>query len=354
MSEFTEYPIGWFALSPILALVVGALVLLLAGALTPQWPRGLYAFVAALTAGTAGGLAMAQWDDISDRGPSTLVGGALAFDTFAQWLVLTIAIAVILVSMLTAEYLRGTPNDGPEVYALYLVAAAGGATMAAANDLIVLFLGLETLSLALYVLGFSFAYVTLDTGLGALLLFGGVQITMFVGALVLRESIPPIRWIGAGIAFAGLAWILWPAGRSAPDPLGAALMLAAALGWGLYSLIGRKARAPLDATAWSFALALPAGLVAAWAAPGSLDWAGVGLAVASGALTSGLGYALWYAVLPGLGATVAAVAQLTVPILAMAGGMLALGEPLTLRFVLAAALVLGGVGLSLTGLRRPA
>ena len=205
--------------------------------------------------------------------------------------------------------------------------------------------------LALYVLGFSFAYVTLDAGVGALLLFGGVQITMFAGALVLRESIPPIRWIGAGIAFAGLAWVLWPAGRSAPDPLGAALMLAAALGWGLYSLIGRKARAPLDATAWSFALALPAGLVAAWAAPGSLDWAGVGLAVASGALTSGLGYALWYAVLPGLGATIAAIAQLTVPILAMAGGMVFLGEPVTLRFVLAATLVLGGVALSLVGLR---
>ena len=208
--------------------------------------------------------------------------------------------------------------------------------------------------LALYVLGFSFAYVTLDAGVGALLLFGGVQITMFAGALVLREAIPPVRWIGAGIAFAGLAWILWPAGQGAPDPVGASLMLAAALGWGLYSLIGRKAGAPLVTTAWSFALALPAGLIAAWAAPGTLDGTGIGLAILSGAVTSGLGYALWYAVLPGLGATVAAVAQLTVPILAMAGGMLALGEPLTLRFVLAAALVLGGVGLSLTGLRRPA
>ena len=209
-------------------------------------------------------------------------------------------------------------------------------------------------ALALYVLGFSFAYVTLDAGLGALLLFGGVQITMFAGALVLREDIPPLRWIGAGIAFAGLAWILWPSGKSAPDPIGAALMLAAALGWGLYSLIGRKAGAPLATTAWSFTLALPAGLVAVWAAPGSLDAAGIGLAILSGAVTSGLGYALWYSVLPGLGATIAAVAQLTVPILAMAGGMLVLGEPLTPRFVLAAALVLGGVGLSLTGLRRPA
>ena len=209
-------------------------------------------------------------------------------------------------------------------------------------------------ALALYLIGFSFAYRTLDAGVGALLLFGGVQITMFAGALVLREAVPPMRWIGAGVAFGGLAWLLRPAGATAPDPLGAVLMLAAALGWGLYSLIGRRASAPLVATGWSFLLALPVGAVAAWASAGPLDWAGVGLAAVSGAVTSGLGYALWYAVLPGLGASVAAVAQLTVPIIAMAGGMIVLGEPLTGRFVLAAALVLGGVGLSLAGVRRAA
>jgi drug/metabolite transporter (DMT)-like permease len=206
-------------------------------------------------------------------------------------------------------------------------------------------------TLALYMLGFSFAYVTLDAGVGALLLFGGVQITMFAGALLLRETVPPLRWFGAAVAFTGLAWLLWPTGGTAPDPLGAALMLAAALGWGIYSLIGRTARAPLETTAWSFALAVPAGLVAALLSAGPLDLPGTGLAAISGAVTSGLGYALWYSVLPGLGATIAAVAQLTVPILAMAGGMLVLGEPLTLRFALAAALVLGGVGVSLVGTR---
>ncbi|MFK8025870.1 MAG: NADH-quinone oxidoreductase subunit N [Ilumatobacter sp.] len=147
--------IGWFALSPLLILVGGALGLMLVGALTPQWPKGLYAFVSAFTAGATGVMAMVLWDDISDQGQRTLVEGALAFDTFAMWSTITISAAVLLVSLLTDQFIRDTPNDGPEVYALYLVAAAGGITMAAANDLIVLFLGLETLSLALYVLAAS-------------------------------------------------------------------------------------------------------------------------------------------------------------------------------------------------------
>ena len=207
--------------------------------------------------------------------------------------------------------------------------------------------------LALYVLGFSFAYVTLDAGVGALLLFGGVQITMFAGALVLRESIPPIRWIGAGIAFAGLAWVLWPPGRSAPDPLGAALMLAAALGWGLYSLAGRGGTAPLKATAANFLLATP--LVALAVLPAGLGGTqpeGIALAVVAGAVTSGLGYALWYAVLPGLGAQRAAVAQLTVPVIAIAAGALFLGERLSPAALVAAAVVLGGVALATLPARR--
>ena len=145
----------WFALSPLLVLVGGALFLMVVGALTPRWPRGLYGFVSATIAGAAGTLAIVNWDDISDRGPTTLVARSLAFDTFAMWSTITITVAVILVSLLTDRYLRDTPNDGPEIYALYLVAAAGGIVMASANDLIVLFLGLETLSLAFYVLAAS-------------------------------------------------------------------------------------------------------------------------------------------------------------------------------------------------------
>jgi NADH-quinone oxidoreductase subunit N len=154
--ELTEsIDIGWFALTPLLILVSGALGMLVVGALTPPWPKGLYAFVAAVTAGAAGVMAIVLWDDISDQGPRTLVEGALAFDTFAMWSTITITAVVLLVSLLTDQFIRNTPSDGPEIYALYLVAATGGIVMASANDLIVLFLGLETLSLALYVLAAS-------------------------------------------------------------------------------------------------------------------------------------------------------------------------------------------------------
>ncbi len=123
-------------------------------------------------------------------------------------------------------------------------------------------------ALALYVLGFSFAYVTLDAGVGALILFGGVQITMFAGALAGGERPTALRWLGAAVAVAGLGWLLWPAGATAPDLAGAALMAAAALGWGLYSLIGRGARDPLAETAANFVWAAPLGLLVwlVWAA----------------------------------------------------------------------------------------
>lgn len=208
-------------------------------------------------------------------------------------------------------------------------------------------------SLALYMLGFSFAYLTLDAGLGALILFGGVQVTMFAGAVLSREAIPPRRWAGAAVAFGGLAWLLWPEGAGAPDALGAALMAAAALGWGVYSLVGRGAADPLAATAANFAAALPAALAAlALAADfGGATALGVAAAVTSGAVTSGLGYALWYAILPRLGASRAAVAQLTVPVIAVAGGAAVLGEVPTVRMLLAGAVVLGGVWLSLGGRR---
>jgi drug/metabolite transporter (DMT)-like permease len=201
-------------------------------------------------------------------------------------------------------------------------------------------------SLALYVLGFSFAYVSLPAGVGALILFGGVQITMFAGALILREVVPPRRWAGAGLAMCGLAWLLWPAGATAPDPLGAALMAAAALGWGIYSLLGRGATDPLRATAGNFILATPLGLILFVLLPDGATAQGVVLAILSGAVTSGCGYALWYAVLPALGPSRAAVAQLCVPVIAALGGLALLGEGLSLRFILASALVLGGVALA--------
>lgn len=211
-----------------------------------------------------------------------------------------------------------------------------------------------TASLALYMLGFSFAYVSIEAGPGALILFGGVQITMFIGALALGERIPLLRYLGAGVAFAGLMVLLWPAGGAAPDLVGSLLMLAAALGWGAYSLAGRGAKAPLADTAANFVLAAPIGLVAALLVQDNMTATGAALAITSGVVTSGMGYALWYAVLPRLDASLAAVAQLSVPVIAMLGGILFLGEMLSLRFVLAAALVAGGVLLSLSARSAPA
>ena len=210
------------------------------------------------------------------------------------------------------------------------------------------------LSLSLYVLGFSFAYVTLPAGLGALILFGGVQITMFAGSVMLRETIPLRRWIGAGIAFGGLCWLLWPGTESTVHPGGAILMAAAAAGWGIYSLIGRSAVDALSDTAGNFIYAVPFGLLAALALPDTVSAYGAALAILSGAVSSGLGYALWYSVLPKITAGVAAVAQLSVPVIALLGGALLLGEAISATALGAAALVLGGIALSIApGASRP-
>jgi NADH-quinone oxidoreductase subunit N len=153
--EFIAPEVEWFHLSPIITLVGGALFLLVVGALTPTWPRNLYAAVTSLVAAGAGFLAFLQWRTIDDDGPATLLSRALAFDTFAQYLTIIVCSATLLVALVTADELHRTGRDGPELYALFLVAATGAVVMGAANDLIVLFLGLETLSLALYVLAAS-------------------------------------------------------------------------------------------------------------------------------------------------------------------------------------------------------
>ena len=141
--EFISPSVEWWHISPLIALVSGALLLLVLGALTPTWPRGAYAWLTALTAFVAGGLAIFQWHAIDDDGPATLLSGALAFDTLAQFLTITICAAIILVALVTADDLYISGRDGPEVYALMLVSGTGVIVMAAANDLIVLFLGLE-------------------------------------------------------------------------------------------------------------------------------------------------------------------------------------------------------------------
>ncbi len=211
---------------------------------------------------------------------------------------------------------------------------------------------LGSLSLLVYLFGFSWAYGALPAGAGALILFGTVQITMFAGAVLGHEAVPGRRWAGAGLAFAGLCLLLAPGGADLSLPHAAAMALAGA-GWGVFSLSGRGQTDALGATAWNFGLALPLGLALALAGPAEIvpTPTGLWLAVLSGAVSSGLGYALWYSILPGLGASRAAVAQLTVPVLAALGGSLLLHEALTLRFAVAAALVLGGVGLAVLARR---
>ncbi|MBF9034176.1 EamA family transporter [Rhodobacterales bacterium HKCCE2091] len=209
--------------------------------------------------------------------------------------------------------------------------------------------------LALYLLGFSTAYVHLDAGLGALILFGGVQLTMFCAGLVRGETIPARRWAGAALAFGGLALLVGP-GAGGGSLVGAAAMLAAALGWGLYSVLGRGAEDPLPETAASFLIAVPMVWVPILLVPVSpeggvpIDAAGWALAILSGAVTSGLGYALWYAILRRIETATAALVQLSAPLIAVAGGVVLLDEGVSLRLIVSAALILGGIAF---GLWRP-
>ncbi|MEJ6397640.1 DMT family transporter [Yoonia sp. 208BN28-4] len=207
------------------------------------------------------------------------------------------------------------------------------------------------LALAIYMIGFSAAYLSLGAGLGALILFGVLQVVMFGWAVVERQKIAPLRWVGAAIALVGLAVLLWPAGDTAVPLLGSILMVAAGVAWAVYTLLGRGEADALGATAVNFGLCLPlVALALMLPLAGQINAGGVATAVLAGAVTSGLGYALWYLVLPALPTVTAAVAQLSVPVIAVAAGVVFLGEALTTRLVIAGVLVLGGIAVSL--LRR--
>mgnify|MGYP000262296716 CR=1 FL=1 len=202
----------------------------------------------------------------------------------------------------------------------------------------------SAVALFMYAAPFSFAYVTLDAGIGALILFGGVQITMFAGAVMGRERPAAARWVGSALGMIGLA-VLFAPGAAAPDLFGAMLMVVAAISWGVYSLRGRGVSAPLQATATNFLYAAPLGILLWLLLPGETtsSMTGILLAIASGALASGIGYAIWYATLPKLDASLAAIVQLTVPLIALAGGLVFLGEAATWTFVISSGLILGGV-----------
>jgi drug/metabolite transporter (DMT)-like permease len=204
----------------------------------------------------------------------------------------------------------------------------------------------SALALFVYAAAFSFAYIALSAGIGALLLFGAVQATMILWGLHKGEWLNTIQIVGFIIAMTGLVVLLLP-GLSAPPLTGSILMLGAGVAWGIYSLRGKGERNPAEATTGNFVRAVPfaAALSIVFARWTHVDLAGITYAIISGAVTSGLGYVIWYSALPGLKAASAATVQLSVPVLAATGGILLLGEPITLRYMLASVAVLGGIAL---------
>jgi drug/metabolite transporter (DMT)-like permease len=207
--------------------------------------------------------------------------------------------------------------------------------------------------LFVYAIPFSYAYGLLTAGTGALILFGTVQVTMMLGALAGGERPHVRQWLGLVLAIGGLVYLLLP-GLTAPSPLGAGLMATAAVAWAIYSIRGRGAVDPLAQNAGNFVRSIPMTLAVSLAALRfrHFETSGVMLAVVSGAVTSGLGYVAWYAALRTLTATRAALVQLLVPVIAVTGGLLILREPLSVRLVVSAAIMIGGIALALTATER--
>ena len=209
-----------------------------------------------------------------------------------------------------------------------------------------------------YVAFFSFAYLSLSAGTGALILFGAVQLTMFGVGLYGGERFRAAAWAGLALALAGLVVLVAP-GLTAPPLLGALSMGLAGIAWGVYSLRGRGVTDPIGATAGNFfraaplAVALALALALAPIGQARADATGLALAVASGAVTSGLGYVVWYAALAGLSSLRAATVQLSVPVITAFAGVLLLGEAITPRLALASLAILGGIALVLTSRAGP-
>ena len=205
---------------------------------------------------------------------------------------------------------------------------------------------ISSLALVGYLVGFSFAYLTINTGVGALILFGGSMIVMFTGALLLKEDISILRFIGVFLSLIGLYILTDP--RFGDNSLfGIILMFLAAFSWGIYSILGHGQNNPLSNTAINFVLALLLIIPIALFIPDQTNTSpyGILLAIISGSITSGLGYTLWYWILPKINITSASIAQLTVPLIAALGGYLFISETLNWQFYIASFLILGGIGL---------
>ena len=205
---------------------------------------------------------------------------------------------------------------------------------------------ISSLALVGYLVGFSFAYLTINTGVGALILFGGSMIVMFTGALLLKEDISILRFIGVFLSLIGL-YILTDPRFGDNSFFGIILMFLAAFSWGIYSVLGHEQNNPLSNTAVNFVLALLLIIPIALFIPDQTNTSPYGflLAIISGSITSGLGYTLWYWVLPKINITSASIAQLSVPLIAALGGYLFISETLNWQFYIASFLILGGIGL---------
>jgi len=260
-------------------------------------------------------------------------------------------------SLLTRAALRDTAIDAAAFAAIRVasgavvlaaIARASGRPAATAGSWI------SAAALFAYAIFFSLAYRGLTAGTGALVLFACVQATMIGWGLARGERFRPVQVAGLALAAAGLVWLVAP-GLDAPPPLATAAMATAGVAWGVYSLRGRGVADAIAATSGNFVKATPFAVAVALVASSaiSLDPAGIGWAIASGAAASGLGYAIWYTALPALAATTAAIVQLTVPVIAAVAAVAFLGEAATWRLALASAAILGGIALVVLTRRRP-
>ena len=249
----------------------------------------------------------------------------------------------------------GVATFGMDPFVFAVIRVAAGATMLAV--LVTLrgqspFVDLPNrwcgaLALTVYMIGFSWACLSLGAGLGALILFGILQMMMFGWAVFKRQPVPVMCWVGAAFALVGLAVLLWPSGPAMVPFAGTLAMIAATAGWAAYTILGQGVRDPLAVSTGNFILCLPlVALSLLLASGGVLSVGGVAAAIVAGAVTSGMGYALWYRVLPELPTTVAAVAQLSVPVIAVLAGVIFLAEPVSVRLIAAGVLVLGGIAVS--------
>ncbi len=201
-----------------------------------------------------------------------------------------------------------------------------------------------------YAICFSFAYIGLTTATGALILFGMVQVTMIIAALVLGERPKALEWLGLILALVGLVYLVFP-GLESPPLIRSILMGLAGIAWGFYTLRGKESDNPLADTTGNFARAIPFVVFASlpFLYRINLSLNGIMFAVLSGSIASGIGYSVWYAALKYHSATRAAILQLSVPVIAAAGGLIFLSELISLRLILASCLILAGIGLAILG-----